>query len=121
MTTPSQRRQQLLDEIEQLDRLQRGYLSKQYLKHRRDGQIVSTGPYHVLQHIRKGRKLSQRIDPNAVKTVQADLAAWKRFKRLMDELAEVTEQMTIQEREDSDSKKNAGWSRKLVLRRRSGL
>lgn len=79
------------------------------------------GPYFVLQHIRKGRKLSQRIQPNAVKTVEADLAAWQRYKQLMEELAEVTEQITIQEREDSDSKKNVRLLSRRGLRRRTGL
>lgn len=121
MTTLYQQRQQLLDQIERLDRLQRGYLSKQYLKYQRDGQNVSLGPYYLLQHIRKGRKHSQRIAPHQVKAVEADLAAWNRFKQLMEELAEVTEQITLQEREDADAKKNARSLRRRVLRRRNGL
>ena len=121
MITPSQRRQQLLDEMTRLDRLQCGYLSKQYLKQRRDGRTVHFGPYYVLQHIRNGRKRSRRVGIGEVQVVETDLAAWKRFQAFAQELAQVTEQLTLDERAEQESKKNARPSRGRGLRRRSGF
>ena len=118
MPTLSQRRQQILDEMARLDRLQRGYLSQQFFTRQRGGQTIRQGPYFVLQHAFKGKKAARRVPAEEVAAVKADLVAWRRFESLAEELAEVTEQMTLESRADADSKKNGRRSRGRGLRKR---
>lgn len=120
MLPPSERRQQILDEMTRLDRLQRGYLSKQFFTRSRGGQTIRHGPYYVLQHAFKGPKVSRRIPAEQVPVVEADLAAWRRFEQLAREFVEVTEKMTMEAQADIDSKKNARWSKRSVIRRPKG-
>lgn len=117
MPSLAQRRQELLDEMAGLDRLQRGYLSKQFFSRSQGGETVRYGPYFVLQHAFKGKKVSRRIPERAVGAVEADLAAWRRFEQLAEEFMEVTERMTVEAEADVDSKKNARRSLKRVARK----
>lgn len=117
MTSLSERRQQILDEMTCLDRLQRGYLSKQYFTQQQDGQRICYGPYFVLQHAFKGRKISRRIPAQEVATVQTHLAAWRRFEQLAQEFVEVTEGITLESKADADSKKNERWLSRVATRR----
>lgn len=118
MTPLAQQRQEILDEMAGLDRLQRGYLSKQFFSRQQGEQTIRYGPYFVLQHAFKGQKTSRRIPEQEVNTVEADLAAWRRFEQLAQEFVEVTERMTLESKADSDSKKNARRSPKRVFRKR---
>lgn len=118
MPSLAQRRQEILDEIARLDRLQRGYLSKQFFSRSEGGEAVRYGPYFVLQHAFKGRKVSRRVPEHAVKAVEADLAAWRHFEQLAEEFVEVTERMTLEAEADVDSKKNARRSLKRVSAKR---
>lgn len=117
MISPSERRQQILDEMTRLDRLQRGYLSKQFFTRSQGGQTIRHGPYYVLQHSFEGPKVSRRIPAEQVPMVEADLGAWRRFEQLAQEFVEVTEKMTLEAQTDIDSKKNARWSSGGVIRR----
>jgi hypothetical protein len=117
MISPSERRQQILDEMTRLDRLQRGYLSKQFFTRSQDGQTIRQGPYYVLQHAFKGPKVSRRIPKEQVPTLQADLAAWRRFEQLAQEFVEVTEKMTLEAQSDIDSKKNVRRLSRDVIRK----
>lgn len=113
----TQRRQQILDEMARLDRLQRGYLSQQYFTQQRGGQKVQQGPYFVLQHAFKGEKVSRRVSAAEAPAVRADLEAWHRFRRLAEEFAEVTEQMTLGAEVGGGCKKNKKRSGTSSLRR----
>mgnify|MGYP001577006521 CR=1 FL=1 len=121
MISPSERRQQILDEMTCLDHLQRGYLSKQFFTRSQGGQTIRHGPYYVLQHAFKGAKVSRRIPAEQVPVVQADLAAWRRFEALAQEFVEVTEKMTLEGKADADSKKNSRRSKRSVIRRPKGF
>lgn len=117
MTSFSERRQQILDEMAKLDRLQRGYLSEQFFTRKKGGKTIRYGPYYVLQHILKGHKISQRVRAEEVTQVQAQISAWKRFEALAEEFVEVTEQMSLEAKADNDSKKNGRRSNKPGVRK----
>ena len=117
MITLSERRQHILDEMAKLDRLQRGYLSKQFFTRKQGGKTIRYGPYYLLQHIFKGNKKSQRIALQEVADVQLQISAWKRFEALAQEFVEVTEEMTLESKVDDDSKKNGRRLNKRDVRK----
>lgn len=103
------RRRELIEQIEGMERLRRGQLSKQYLqKPGADGKLKRYGPYYVWQASLKGQKRSVRVRPDNAEQVREDLAAYQHYRALCDELAAVTEQITCQAPKRSDSKKNSG-------------
>ena len=121
MTSLSQRRQQILDEMARLDRLQRGYLSKQFFTRERGGRTLRFGPYYVLQHGAKERRVCRRVPADEVNSVEADLAAWRCFEKLAEEFVEVTERMTLASESDAESKKKARSSLRRAVRKPKGF
>lgn len=117
MISLSERRQQILDEMARLDRLQRGYLSKQFLTRHRNGHTFQFGPYYLLQHGSGSTRKCCRVAADRVPEVEADLAAWRRFEELAEEFVEVTERMTLEQSEEVQSKKNERRSKKASARK----
>lgn len=108
MTQSLQRkRTELLKEIEQIQRLRRGQLSEQYYqKENAQGQQSRQGPYFVWQAWVRGKKRSVRVKREDVAQVREDLGAYKQYRDLCEQLADVTEQITAQGA-GSNSKKNS--------------
>lgn len=106
MISLSERRQQILDEMNRLERLQRGYLSQQFLRRERGGRKFRFGPYYLLQHGAGKRRICRRVPAAEVAAVKAEVEAWRRFEQLAEEFVEVTERMTLEAKRDEDSKKN---------------
>jgi hypothetical protein len=117
MISLSERRQQILDEMNRLERLQRGYLSKQFLYRERNGRKFRFGPYYLLQHGAGKGRVCRRVCADKVTTVKAEVEAWQRFEQLADEFVSVTERMTLEEGEATDSKKNFRRSPKRAIKR----
>jgi len=91
-----QKRDRLLAEIGKLTRLRQGQLSKQYYtKTDEEGRPYRQGPYYVWQSWRSGRKQSVRIPSDQVPQVEKEIQAYREYKRLVQELADVTEQITL--------------------------
>lgn len=114
------KRQELLDEIGSIDRLRRGQLSEQYIeKPATDGTMKRYGPYYVWQASINGKKRSHRIDREAGDQVREELAAYKRYEKLCDELADVTEQLTCSQQSTHSKKKprrvRSDWARNGAL------
>ena len=93
----------IFEEMGQIERLRQGTLSEQYY----GTGANRRGPYYVLQGYAEGRHWSQRVPPEHVEQVRADLAAGVRFQELCRSFAETTEQSTLAG-EAPASKKNAG-------------
>ena len=100
-------RDAVLERMKQIDHLRRGSLSRQFFKSRRDGKLVETGPYFVLQCTFKGKKCSQRISSNNAQRVEQHVESFRRFNGLAEEFITLSEQITRLECDDDDSKKNA--------------
>jgi hypothetical protein len=108
------RRRELIEQIDGIERLRRGQLSEQYIeKPGRDGKLKRYGPYYVWQASLKGQKRSVRVGRDNAEQVREDLAAYQQYRKLCEELADVTEQITCRVERGADSKKN---SRKLARR-----
>jgi len=97
-----QKRNGILDEMRQIDRLRQGTISEQFYGKGEKKQ----GPYYVQQGYTAGKHWSKRVPGAQVDQVRADINAGVRFKELCQKFAEVTEQATITQ-DQAGSKKNA--------------
>jgi hypothetical protein len=106
MNSLSKQRNEIINQLQNLQHIRRGQISEQYIeKPGADGKMKRFGPYYVWQASIQGQKRSRRIPREEVEQVRQDLQGYQEFKALCDQLAEVTEQMTCQDA--SESKKNS--------------
>ena len=104
-------RQSLLSELQSIDRLRRGSLSRQVYHRQKDGQDRSQGPYYVLQGYRQGKKFSQRVPAAQVEQVRQQVDNFKCFQPLADRCITLTDQITQWAQGPAGSKKNSGHRR----------
>lgn len=102
-----QQRDQALEQMRSIDRLRRGFLSRQFFKRQRDGQTVTQGPYFVLQSFLKGKKRSERVPAERAVAVGEEVQNYQRFQALAERFVELTEQITRLTATTPDSKKNS--------------
>jgi hypothetical protein len=102
-----QRREQILQQIQAIDRLRRGSLSRQFFKQRRAGSKAPQGPYYVLQGYIQGRKFSERVPAEQAPQFEPLVANYQRFQELAEEFVTVTDQLTRLEQGAPDAKKNS--------------
>ncbi len=104
-----QKRDEIVEQIQQIDRLRQGTISEQYYGTDEKRQ----GPYYVLQGYTDGRHWSKRVPKEQIEQVRADIASGGHFRELCQDFAEITEQATVAA-ERRDSKKNAKKRRRSV-------
>lgn len=112
LTQLEQRREQILQQIQAIDRLRRGSLSRQFFKKTRARCKTQQGPYYVLQGYVQGQKFSERVPAEQAPQLEPLVANYKRFEELAEEFVTVTDQITRLSQDASEAKKNS--------RRRSG-
>jgi hypothetical protein len=117
MSELTHRRDELLQEMAGIDRMQRGCLSEQFFKVNKDGREIIRGPYYVLQRWRAGKNVCERVPAKDVDSVQSSIEGYKRFEKLAEEFVDITERLTRQTGQDQDAKKNATKSAKRGSRR----
>lgn len=96
-----QKREEILEDMRQINRLRQGTLSEQFYGTGENRQ----GPYYLLQGYREGKHWSKRVGKDQIGQLSEDLKAGARFKELCEEFVEVTEQATIEEGECLGKKK----------------
>jgi len=101
-----QKRNLLLHDLQTIDRLRRGTLSKQFFK-ALPGQAEQRGPYFVLQGFFHGKKFSQRISAEQAPQVQEQVDNYRRFQSLAEEYVTLSDEITRLESQDSARKKNS--------------
>jgi hypothetical protein len=102
-----ERREQILQQIQAIDRLRRGSLSRQFFRKRRAHSKTPQGPYYVLQGYVQGQKFSQRVPAEQATQIEPLVANYKRFEELAEEFVTVTDQLTRLSQESPDAKKNS--------------
>lgn len=102
-----QQRQTILLQMQSIDRLRRGSLSKQFFKARPPAPAQRQGPYYVLQGFFHGKKFSERIAPDQAAQVEQDVENYRRFQNLAEEYVTVSDQITRLPEQSPDSKKNS--------------
>jgi len=106
-----QKRQSILLQMQSIDRLRRGSLSKQFFKSRPPAPARRRGPYYVLQGFFHGKKFSERIAPDQAAQVEQDVENYRRFQTLAEEYATVSDQITRLPQQLQDGKKNSSRRR----------
>lgn len=101
-----QKRDRILHEMQAIDRLRRGSLSKQFFK-APPGQTGKRGPYFVLQGFFHGKKFSQRISAEEAPQVQEQVDNYRRFQTLAEEYVTLSDAITRLNSQDAESKKNS--------------
>lgn len=100
-----QKQQSLLQQMQTIDRLRRGCLSRQFFP-AAGPRAVRRGPYYVLQGFLRGQKFSERVPPEQVPQVQQDVDRYRRFQALAEDYVTVTDQLTRAQEAPPDTKKN---------------
>lgn len=102
-----QQREQTLEQMRSIDRLRRGFLSRQFFKRKRGSETVMQGPYFVLQSFLNGKKRSERVPAAAATAVGQQVENYQRFQALAERFVQLTEQITRLAAEPQDSKENS--------------
>ena len=105
---PEPRRQEILQEINSITRMERGKLCVQ-------SRGPSHPPFHKLQCWHKGRNQTRYVPAEAVPSVQEALAGHARFQRLAEEFVDLT--VTQTRASDAECKKNFKKSKPSVTRK----
>ena len=106
-----QKRQALLLQMQSIDRLRRGSLSKQFFQARPPAPPARRGPYFVLQGFFHGKKFSERIPPEQAAQVEQDVENYRRFQTLAEEYVTLSDQITRLPDQPQESKKNSSRRR----------
>lgn len=101
-----QKRTQVLQQMQSIDQLRRGSLSKQFFK-ALPGQPSKRGPYFVLQGFFRGKKFSQRIAAKDAAQVQEQVDNYRRFQSLAEQYVTLSDTITRLESQNAESKKNS--------------
>jgi hypothetical protein len=107
LTQLEQRRDQILQQIQSIDRLRRGSLSRQFFKKTRSGSKARQGPYFVLQGYIHGKKFSERVPAEQAPEIEPLVANYNRFEELAEEFVAVTDQITRLSQGAPETKKNS--------------
>jgi hypothetical protein len=100
-------RAQILQQIQAIDRLRRGSLSRQFFKQTRAGSKAQQGPYYVLQGYVQGQKFSERVPADQAQQIEPLVTNYKRFEELAEEFVNVTDQITRLSQGAPEAKKNS--------------
>ena len=111
MNDLSAQRQEILNQMNQIQRMEMGALCEQYREKLVDGQKVKTGPYYNHQLWKDGKNHCQYVPADKVAPLKDAIASRLAFEVLSQKFVEVTVQMTRQE-DASDSKKKPKLSKK---------
>jgi hypothetical protein len=105
---PEQRRQEILQEINTIARMERGKLCLQ-------PRGPSRPPFHKLQCWHKGRNQTRYVPAEEVSSVQEALAGHQRFQQLAEEFVDLTIGQT--RASDAERKKNFKKSKPSVIKK----
>ena len=106
-----QQRDLLLQQMQAIDRLRRGSLSRQFLRSAHGDPAHRRGPYYVLQGYFHGQKFSERVPAGQAQQVKQDVANYRRFQQLAAQFVSLTDQFTRLRDQANDRKKNSSRRR----------
>ena len=103
----SAQREALIVQLQSIDRLRRGTLSRQVFSRKQGGKTVAQGPYFNWQGFHKGKKFNRHIPADKAPEVQQHVNNFKRFQDLSDQCVTLTDQITQLAAGLPDVKKNS--------------
>ena len=87
----------ILRQMGSITRLRRGSVNEQsFTQRRRDGSVVTHGPYYLYSRTEQRRSYSQRLPAEAVAQYRTDTENCRRFKELAEAYIRVCERLTEQ-------------------------
>ena len=90
-------RLELLHQMGSITRMRRGSVNAQsFTQRRRDGSVVTQGPYYLYSRTEQRRSYSQRIPTDAVAQYRTETENCRRFKDLAQQYILVCERLTAQ-------------------------
>jgi len=102
-----QKRAAVLQEMQTIDRLRRGSLSKQFFSSPKGQRKSKRGPYYLLQGFFHGKKFSQRVHVDQAAQIQQQVQNYQRFQKLAEDYITLSDQITQLETPATHSKKNS--------------
>ncbi|MHB1421554.1 MAG: DUF6788 family protein [Bacillota bacterium] len=110
------RREEIIEEIKNINSMRKGTINEQYLKVPRKNMEASVrGPYYVLTKKENGKTISIRIGINEVEEIQKETEEYKKYNYLTSEFAAITEELTEMKRtlQNKDIKKKRNAPRRI--------
>lgn len=107
LETLVQKRATVLQEMQTIDCLRRGSLSKQFFAAAKGQPRAKRGPYYVLQGFFRGKKFSQRIPADQAPQVEQQVHNYQRFQSLAEDYVTLSDQITRLQSPLAHSKKNS--------------
>ena len=101
------KRKSLLDQMAGIERMREGRLSEEYRERVVDGQTIRNGPYYKHQLWKNGKNVSRRVPAEEAQRLREGIEGMDHFKRLCEDFAQTTVEMTRQLESASDAKKNS--------------
>jgi len=87
----------ILHQMESITRMRRGSVNEQsFTQRRKDGSVVTQGPYYLYSRTEQRRSYSQRIPAEAVAQYRVETENCRRFKELAQQYIRVCERLTEQ-------------------------
>ena len=71
------RREQILQEMADIDQLCRGHLSQQFFQSKQAGKTIRRGPYYVLQRWFRGKNLCERVAADQLEHIRKGVEGYK--------------------------------------------
>jgi hypothetical protein len=106
----NRRKDQILAELAALGPMRKGSLNEQFVQTvLQDGTPRQRGPYTIYTYKEQGKTISRRLrKPDLVELYRQQIARFRRFQELTDELARVGQQWAdLEATQDDGSKKNS--------------
>lgn len=97
-----QKRKALLEQMAQIDTMEKGTLAAEYREVKAGGKAITKGPYFKHQVWEKGRNVSKRVPVKETESLKKAVEGYHKFKGLSEEYINTTIEMT---RKASGSKK----------------
>jgi hypothetical protein len=113
------KRQQILQQMEQIDRMERGSLQAETRPSQRQPDH-ERGPYFKHQVWEDGQNKTRRIPPNQADALAQAINGRKEFEKLAEQFVDATVAMTRVD-PSSDAKKNATKSKRPLKRKPSAI
>lgn len=100
-----ERRMQILEQMAQIECMEKGRLSEEYRETHKQGKTVRLGPYYKYQRWENGRNASRRVPAAEVEPLREAVDGYHRFRELATEFVELTVEMTRESASDAGKKK----------------
>ncbi len=116
------RRKEIVETLTSLEQIRRGSVVEQYVDYvRKDGSVVRRGPYPLYSFKEKGKTISRRLrSDEEVKACREQIGRFGRFRKLVEELVRIGEEISDLAPTDHAGQKKTPRSRSTRSRKSLG-